>query len=375
METIRMVDLYGQYLKIKTEIDNAIAGVIQRTSFVKGSEVHDFEQQLAQYLGVPHVVSCANGTDALQIALMALGLQPGDEVITASFTFIATAEVIALLKLKPVLIDVDPRTFLMDISLIEKHITNKTRAIIPVHLFGQCCYMDEIMKIAQQYKLYVIEDTAQALGAEYYSANKTLKAGTIGHIGCTSFFPSKNLGCFGDGGALFTHNPELASKIRSIANHGMTRRYYHEHIGINSRLDSMQAAILSVKLKYLDEYHRSRQQAANFYDKELSQIPWIKVPQRTSWSNHIFHQYSILLESKEIRDRLKQYLEKHHIPSMIYYPLPIHRQKAYEAYQFNDSDFPVSNKLSDTILSLPMHTELNNEQLTYICDIIKQFEP
>lgn len=375
METIRMVDLYGQYLKIKTEIDDAIAGVIQRTSFVKGSEVHDFEEQLAQYLGVPYVISCANGTDALQIALMALDLQPGDEVITTTFTFIATAEVIALLKLKPVLIDVDPRTFLMDISQIEKHMSDKTRAIIPVHLFGQCCNMDEIMNIAQRHHLYVIEDTAQALGADYYMANKTLKAGTIGHIGCTSFFPSKNLGCFGDGGALYTQHPELALKIRSIANHGMTRRYYHDHIGVNSRLDSMQAAILSVKLKYLDQYHRARQQAADFYDRELSPLSWLKVPQRVSWSNHIFHQYSILLENKEIRDKLKQYLEGHHIPSMIYYPVPIHRQKAYEVYQFDDSAFPVSNKLSDTILSLPMHTELNDEQLTYICNTIKQFEP
>ncbi|MCX7862658.1 MAG: DegT/DnrJ/EryC1/StrS family aminotransferase [Bacteroidales bacterium] len=375
METIRMVDLYGQYLKIKDEIDNAIFSVIERSSFVKGNEVTDFEKQLAQYLRIPYVISCANGTDALQIALMAIDLQPGDEVITSTFTFIATAEVIALLKLKPVLVDVDPETFLIDISQIKSKITNKTKAIIPVHLFGQCCEMNSIMEIAQQYNLFVIEDTAQALGADYYSNNNAIKAGTIGHIGCTSFFPSKNLGCFGDGGALFSHNEQLSQKIRSIANHGMTQRYYHDHIGVNSRLDSMQAAILSVKLKYLDQYHQQRQQAASYYDSELSNIPWLKIPKRVTWSSHIFHQYSILLDNKTIRDALKQYLEQHKIPTMVYYPVPIHRQKAYASYQFNDNEFPVANKLCETILSLPMHTELTNQQLHYICNTIKQFKP
>ncbi len=308
MDAIKMVDLYNQYLQIKNEIDDAIFKVIERTSFVKGSEVTQFENELAEYLQVKNVISCANGTDALQIALMALELQPEDEIITTTFTFIATAEVIALLKLKPVLVDIDEDTFLMDHNKIESLITKKTKAIIPVHLFGQCCDMEKIMNIAQKYSIYVVEDTAQALGTDYYFSNGSkAKAGTIGHIGCTSFFPSKNLGCFGDGGAIYANDDNLATKIRSIANHGMIKRYYHDLIGVNSRLDSIQAAILSVKLKYLDKYHFKRQEAAEYYDKHLSNITWLKTPKRVSYSNHIFHQYSIIVKDNKILSRRKQY--------------------------------------------------------------------
>lgn len=375
MKEIKMVDLYSQYTEIKEEIDNAIQSVIDNTSFVKGTEVNSFEKELAAYLSVKHVISCGNGTDALQIALMALGLKPGDEVITTTFTFIATAEVIALLKLNPVLIDIDPNTFLIDINAIESAITNKTKAILPVHLFGQCANMEIIMEIARKHNLFVVEDVAQALGSDFYfSDGIKAKAGTIGHIGCTSFFPSKNLGCFGDGGALYTNDEDLAKKIRSIANHGMTQRYYHDHIGINSRLDSIQAAILSVKLKKLDDYHKRRQEAAAFYDRELSGLSWLHIPQRVSWSNHIFHQYSIILKNVH-RDEFKNYLEKNNIPSMIYYPVPIHLQKAYEQYNFNTNQFVNANFVSQNIISLPMHTELSNDQLLYICETIKKFKP
>jgi len=374
MEEIKMVDLYNQYLEIKQEIDEAILSVIQKTSFVKGSEVTDFEKQLAEYLLVKNVIACGNGTDALQIALMALNLKPGDEIITTTFTFIATAEVIALLGLKPVLVDIDPHTFLIDVNQINAKITAKTKAIIPVHLFGQCADMESIMAIAQQHNLYVIEDVAQALGCEYYFSNgKKAKAGTIGHIGCTSFFPSKNLGCFGDGGALYTYDDNLAALIRSIANHGMTQRYYHDHIGVNSRLDSIQAAILSVKLKKLDQYHQKRQQAANYYDRELKSLSWLKIPKRVSHSNHIFHQYSILLK-EGLRDSFKEYMQEKNIPTMIYYPVPIHLQKAYEKFNFNTSDFKNATFVSQNIISLPMHTELSTEQLLYICQTIKDFK-
>lgn len=373
MEEIKMVDLYSQYLEIKQDIDNAIQSVIQKTSFVKGTEVTAFEKELATYLSVNHVISCGNGTDALQIALMSLDLKPGDEVITTTFTFIATAEVIALLHLKPVLVDIDPNTFLIKTEDIESKITKRTKAIIPVHLFGQCADMESIMNIARKHNIYVVEDVAQALGSDYYFQDGTkAKAGTIGDIGCTSFFPSKNLGCFGDGGALYTNNEELAKKIRYIANHGMTQRYYHDYIGVNSRLDSMQAAILSVKLKKLDQYHQRRQKAAAFYDKELSDVNWIQIPQRVKHSNHIFHQYSIVVKDNS-RDELKKYLETHKIPSMIYYPVPIHRQRAYRHYLFNKDDFPIADYIAKQILSLPMHTEMTNEQLLYICETIKKF--
>lgn len=375
MEDIKMVDLYSQYLEIKQDIDDAIQSVIHKTSFVKGAEVSAFENELAQYLSAKYVISCGNGTDALQIALMSLDLKPGDEVITTTFTFIATAEVIALLHLKPVLVDIDPNTFLIKTEDIESKITKRTKAIIPVHLFGQCADMESIMNIARKHNIYVVEDVAQALGSDYYFSNGTkAKAGTIGDIGCTSFFPSKNLGCFGDGGALYTNNELLAKKIRSIANHGMTQRYYHDHIGVNSRLDSMQAAILSVKLKKLDQYHRKRQEAAVFYDKELSDVKWIQIPQRVTHSNHIFHQYSIVVKDN-IRDELRKYLEMHKIPSMIYYPVPIHRQRAYQHYLFNTDDFPFADYIAQHILSLPMHTEMTIEQLSYICETIKKFKP
>ncbi len=373
MENIKMVDLYNQYLSIKEEIDTAIQQVIKDSSFVKGKEVATFEKELAEYLQVKHVIACANGTDALQIALMALDLKPGDEIITTTFTFIATVEVIALLGLKPVLVDIDPKTFLIDVDQVESKINSKTKVLLPVHLFGQCANMEAMLNIARKYHLYVVEDVAQAIGSVYtFSDGKKVKAGTIGDIGCTSFFPSKNLGCFGDGGALYTNNDDLAQIIRSIANHGMIQRYYHERIGINSRLDSIQAAILSVKLKHLEEYHRKRQWAANFYDQALQDISWLSLPKRVENSTHVFHQYSIIINNNK-RDELKFYLEKHGIPTMIYYPVPIHRQKAYQIYNFNDNDFPNANYVSEHILSLPMHTELTEEQLTYISDKIKSF--
>lgn len=368
-----MVDLKSQYNKIKSEIDTAIASVINDTSFIKGEKVKIFETELANYLGAKHVIACGNGTDALQIALMVLGLKPGDEVITADFTFIATAEVIALLGLTPVLVDVDPNTFLITPTSIENAITNRTKAIVPIHLFGQCADMESIMEIAKKHSLFVIEDVAQANGCTYkFKDGTTKKAGTIGDIGCTSFFPSKNLGCFGDGGALFTDNDELSEKIRSIANHGMTVRYYHDNIGINSRLDTIQAAILSVKLKYLNKYNKLRNNTAEFYDKTFSNIPFLKIPSRVSWSDHIFHQYTLIIEENK-RNLLQKFLSEKNIPSMIYYPVPIHRQKAYSKYNFKDENYPVTEMLSGKVLSLPMHTELNEEQLNYISNSILEF--
>ncbi len=369
-----MVDLKGQYIKIKVEIDNAIASVIDDTSFIKGEQVTLFEKELAEYAGSKHVITCGNGTDALQIAMMALDFKPGDEVITADFTFIATAEVIALMGLTPVLVDVDPETFLITPENIEKAVTSKTKAIVPVHLFGQCAEMEAIMQIAKKYNLYVIEDLAQANGSNYiFNNSQTKKAGSIGHIGCTSFFPSKNLGCFGDGGALMTNDDELAKKIRSITNHGMTVRYYHDNIGINSRLDTIQAAILRVKLKYLDEYNKARNIVASYYDKAFENISWLKIPKRTDWSDHIFHQYTLLVEDGK-RDMLQKYLQQKNIPSMIYYPVPIHRQKAYSEYGFKDEDFSVTEMLSGKVLSLPMHTEMTEEQLKYITNSVTEFK-
>jgi len=368
-----MVDLHRQYLAIKEEIDTAIQEVINSTAFIRGPQVALFEQELASYLNVKHVVACGNGTDALQIALMALELKPGDEVITPSFTFIATVEVIALLGLTPVFAEVDPRTYNIDPESIKKKITSRTRAIIPVHLFGQPANMDAIMDIARQHRLYVVEDACQATGATYVSSNgTTYKAGTTGHIGCTSFFPSKNLGCFGDGGALFTNDDQLAEKIRMIANHGMKVRYYHDTIGVNSRLDTLQAAILRVKLKYLDHYNKKRQQAAAFYDQQLSAINGIRIPIRMPAARHIYHQYTLVVEKPD-RDALRKHLEAKGIPSMIYYPVPIHLQKAYTCYGYKEGDLPITEWLSKHVLSLPMHTELDNEQLEYICREIKIF--
>ncbi len=370
---IEMVDLQRQYQKIKPEIDMAIQSVINSAHFIKGEEVKRFENNLAEYLDVEHVISCGNGTDALQLALMALNLQPGDEVITADFTFVATAEVIALLGLKPVFVDVDKNTFTIKAKAIEEAITSKTRAIIPIHLFGQTAEMNKITTIAKKYNLYVIEDTAQALGCDYTFSNKeTKKAGTIGDIGTTSFFPSKNLGAYGDGGAVFTNDDKLAAKLRMIANHGSERKYYNDIIGINSRLDTLQAAILNVKLYHLDKYNQARQQVAHFYDKKLEDIPEIKIPVRNTDSNPIFHQYTLKVPSK-YRDHLRKYLTENDIPSMIYYPLPLHQQKAYKEARYNVDKLKKSIELSREVLSLPMHTELSEKELDFICSKINNF--
>ncbi len=373
MKELRMVDLKGQYDRIKTEIDSAIQSVIDSAVFIRGPEVIHFEEELASYLGVKHVISCANGTDALQVAMMALDLKPGDEVITTDFTFIASVEVIALLGLKPVFAEPEPDTFNISPAAIEKAINPKTRAIIPVHLFGQSADMEEILKIARKHKLFVIEDAAQATGTEYiFSDGTRQKAGTIGDVGCTSFFPSKNLGCYGDGGAIFTNDDSLARLVRSITNHGSTRKYYHDDIGVNSRLDAIQAAILRVKLRYLDEYNNARRNAASFYDRQLSQTEKVISPFRSNKSTHIFHQYTVKTDPGT-RDDLKNYLEKREIPSMVYYPVPMHKQKAYSYLGLKDDEFPVTGSLCSSVLSLPMHTELNIDQLKYICDNIYKF--
>jgi len=373
MEAIRMVDLKGQYLSIKDEIDAAIKEVIDAATFIKGPQVEKFEEEMAAYLDVNQVIGCANGTDALMLALKVMDLEPGDEVITSPFSFISTIEVIQLLRLVPVLVDIKKDTFNIDPAEIERNITDRTRAIIPVHLFGQCANMSPIQKLAKEHDLFVIEDAAQSLGADYiYPNGKKKKSGTIGDIGCTSFFPSKNLGCYGDGGALFTDNEDLARKIRSIANHGMKERYYYEEVGVNSRLDSLQAAILSVKLKYLDAYGQARQEAAAFYDEHLDPISCLRIPSRTDHSNHIYHQYSILLYGCT-RDGLKKYLQEHDIPSAIYYPVPLHLQQAYKDLKHKPGDFPVAEQISESILSLPMHTELTADQLEYICKHIQTF--
>jgi dTDP-4-amino-4,6-dideoxygalactose transaminase len=367
-ENIQMVDLKNQYLKIKPEIDTAIQEVIDSTGFIKGEPVRLFEQELAKYLGVKHVIGCANGTDALQVALMSLGLKPGDEVITPNFTFIATVEVVALLGLKPVLIDVELDSFNLDIQSLEAAITPRTKAIIPVHLFGQCANMEEIMRLATKHNIYVVEDNAQAIGSDYYFTNGlSQKAGTLGHIGCTSFFPSKNLGCFGDGGALFTNDDVLAETIRSITNHGMRIRYHHDRIGVNSRLDTIQAAILRIKLKYLDMYNQARLEAANRYDKLLDSSNRIITPHRVLWSNHIFHQYTLKLIDVD-RQNLIQKLSEKKIPAMVYYPISLHRQKAFEQYKKDSivKDFPNSDVLCSSVISLPMHTELDEELQEYI---------
>lgn len=361
-----MVDLQGQYNKIKSEIDTAIFEVIESTKFIKGPQVEKFANNLAKYTGAKFVIPCANGTDALQIAMMALDLKPGDEVITATFTYAATAEVIALLGLTPVLVDVDEKTFCIDPVSIEKAITPKTKAIVPVHLFGQCADMESIIKIAQKHKLYIIEDLAQAIGSIYTFDNGDKKqAGTMGHIGTTSFFPSKNLGCYGDGGALFTNDEILAEKIKMITNHGQKIQYYHDIIGVNSRLDTLQAAILDVKLKYLDEYCKARQKVAEFYDTAFAEHQKIIIPNRDSKSTHVFHQYTLKLNGID-RDELKKKLTEMSIPSMIYYPLPLHFQKAFGAENYKAGMFPVSELLCKTVLSLPISTEMDNEQLNYI---------
>ena len=367
---IQMVDLKGQYQKIKTEVDAAMNEVISSTSFINGPAVKEFQSDLETYLNIKHVIPCANGTDALQIAMMALDLKQGDEVITANFTYVATAEVIGLLGLSPVLVDVNQDTFNIDIDSIERNITSKTKAIVPVHLFGQCADMERIMAIAKKHNLYVIEDTAQAIGADYsFSDGRNFKAGTIGTIGCTSFFPSKNLGCFGDGGAIFTNNDELAKKIRMIAHHGQSVQYVHEVLGVNSRLDSIQAAILKIKLKHLDEYALSRNKVADFYDKAFSNHSKIKIPSRSKNSTHVFHQYTLQIIGYD-RSELREKLTEHGIPAMIYYPIPLHKQNAYKNERFKTNDFPITQKLCDTVLSLPMHTELDEETLNYITNTL-----
>ena len=376
-----MVDLKGQYADIKQEVDTSIQEIIDNTSFVNGPKVHQFQKNLEDYLGVKHVIPCANGTDALQIAMMGLGLEQGDEVITADFTFAATVEVIALLKLTPVLVDVDPDNFNIDIDAIKKAITPKTKAIVPVHLFGQCANMEAIMQIAKEHNLYVIEDNAQGIGANYtYSEGTKAKSGTIGHVASTSFFPSKNLGCYGDGGAIFTNDDDLAHTIRGIVNHGMYERYHHDVVGVNSRLDSIQAAVLDAKLPHLDNYNQARREAARKYNAALKDIPQITLPKTVNNCEgicdtcdcHVFHQYTLKLENVD-RDALVKFLNSHDIPCGVYYPIPLHAQKAYQDSRYNEADFTVTNQLVKQVISLPMHTELEDDQIEFITTKIKEF--
>ena len=371
---ISMVDLRGQYQNIKQEIDQAIQGVLDSTAFIKGPQVARFEKSLSDFHDGAQAITCGNGTDALQIAMMALDFKPGDEVILPVFTYVATAEVIALLGLKPVFVDVKEDTFNIDVDEVEAKITSKTVAIVPVHLYGQCADMEPLLAVAERNKLYVIEDYAQAFGAQYtFKDGSVKKAGTIGTIGCTSFFPSKNLGCYGDGGALVTTNKSLAEKIRIIANHGQRVKYYHDLIGVNSRLDTLQAAILDVKIKHIKSYERNRQSVANFYDRELGEVPFLKTPFRDSKSTHVFHQYTLQLNGIN-RDHFRQYLDSFGIPSMVYYPVPLHFQKAYKIPGIGEGAFPASERLSARVISMPIHTEMDEEQLFYICEKIKNYK-
>ena len=366
MKPLQMVDLQRQYQKIKPEMDAAIQAVIDSAAFVKGAQVEQFARNLEAYTGAKHVIPVANGTEALQIALMALGLRPGDEVITPTFTFIATAEVVALLGLTPVVVDVEWGTMNMSVEAVRKAITPRTKAIVPVHLFGQCADMEPLLNLAREHHLYVVEDTAQAIGARYtFSDGRTAQAGTLGEIGCTSFFPSKNLGCYGDGGALFTNDDTLAETIRVIANHGMKVRYHHDMIGVNSRLDTIQAAILDTKLPHLDEYIAARQAAADYYDRAFAGNEHILTPERAAYSTHVFHQYTLRLVGVD-RDQVRARLTEAKVPAMIYYPIPLHLQEAYQDPRYKAGDFPVAEKLAACVLSLPMHTELDDEQLAYI---------
>lgn len=370
---IQMVDLIGQYNKIQKEIDNAVLKVIQSGQYINGPEVKKFQESLEKYTGVKHVIPCANGTDALQIALMALGLQQGDEVIVPAFTYVATAEVIGLLGLTPVMVDVDPNSFNITLSNIEKGLSAKTKAIVPVHLFGQCCNMAPIMEFALQHNLFVIEDNAQALGACYtYPDGSKKQAGAIAHIGCTSFFPTKNLGCYGDGGALMTNDEQLAKKIRMIANHGQVQKYHHEVLGCNSRLDTLQAAVLNIKLAHLDGYAKSRYQAAQNYSSSLKDLDGIEVPKEEAYSTHVYHQYTLKVKNGK-RDALKKYLSDEGIPSMIYYPLPLQEQEAFKNITQKAEQLVISKELSDSVLSLPMHTELTKEEQMFIITKIKHF--
>lgn len=365
-----MVDLMTQYEKIKPEVTEAILNIMENAQFINGPEVKNFQAELEEYLGAKHVIPCANGTDALQIALMALGLEPGDEVITPSFTYIATTEVVGLLRLKPVFVDVEPDTFCLDPKKLEAAITPKTKAIIPVHLYGQAVNMDEIMAIANKHNLKVIEDNAQAIGSNMNGSGK--KTGTVGHIGCTSFFPSKNLGCYGDGGAICTNDDELASKMRMIANHGQSKRYYHDMVGCNSRLDSIQAAVLRIKLRRLDEYIDARRKVADYYDNFFAKFEGVTTPKRDTYSRHVFHQYTLQLEGID-RDGLNKFLAERDIPSMIYYPVPAHRQKMFESFGSGEQDLPVTDWLTERVISLPIHTEMEEEQLELICNTVAEF--
>ena len=373
MKKIQMVDLVTQLEKIKPSVEAVINEVLSTAQFINGPEVKAFQSELESFLGSKHVIPCANGTDALQIALMSLGLKPGDEIITPSFTYIATTEVIALLGLKPVFVEVDRNTFCMDPHSLENAITEKTKVIVPVHLYGQACNMNKIMFIAKKYDLKVIEDNAQAIGSDYtFSNGKKVKTGTIGDIGCTSFFPSKNLGCFGDGGAICTDSDELARIMRMIANHGQSKRYYHDIVGCNSRLDNLQAGILRIKLRELDSYIKSRREAADYYDAFFDSIEGIQVPQRSVDSKHVFHQYTLILDGID-RDKLHHYLADKEIPSMIYYPVPAHKQKMFASFGSQKSDLPVTDWLTERVISLPIHTELEEEQLTYITNSVLEF--
>ncbi len=381
MRKIQMVDLKGQYTKIKDAVDASVLEVLDSTAYINGPKVHEFQKNLENYLGVKHVIPCANGTDALQIAMMGLGLKPGDEVITADFTFAATVEVIALLQLTPVLVDVDPVTFNIDIDAIKKAITPKTKAIVPVHLFGMCANMEAIMEIAEAHNLFVIEDNAQGIGADYtYSDGRKAKSGTIGHVASTSFFPSKNLGCYGDGGAIFTNDDDLAHTIRGIVNHGMYIRYHHDVVGVNSRLDSVQAAILDIKLKNLDDYNKARQAAARKYSEAFKDEDNIVTPSGKeqcdgicdSCDCHVFHQYTLRVLNTD-RDALVKHLNDNGIPCGVYYPIPLHRQKAYLDPRYNEADFKVTNQLVKEVISLPMHTELDDEQIAFITATVINF--
>lgn len=370
---IKMVDLKGQYLRIKEEINAAINEVLESTAFIQGPQVNSFAEALSKVVDSQFVIPCANGTDALQIAMMGLGLKPGDEVILPVHTYVATAEVIALLGLTPIFVDVRPDSFNVDVDAIEQKITSRTKAIVPVHLYGQCVDMSPLISLAEKHKLFVIEDTAQALGAVFTFPDGTKKsAGTIGTIGTTSFFPSKNLGCYGDGGAIFTDDRDLAEKMKMIANHGQRIKYHHDIIGVNSRLDTIQAAILGVKLMYLQEYTQKRNEAASFYDRELGEVSQIMIPARSRFSSHVFHQYTIKVGGGQ-RDELKKYLEKQGVPTMIYYPVPLHQQKAYRKDEYETGAFPVTEELSKSVLSLPIHTEMTEDELQFICDTIKSF--
>ncbi len=378
MKAIQMVDLKQQYQAIKSEVDAAISGVLDSSVFIGGPEVGGFSTALASYLGVNHVIPCANGTDALQISMMALGLQPGDEVITPSFTYVATIEVIALLRLTPVFVEVNPKTFCIDPDAVRKAITPKTKAIVPVHLYGHSAEMEEIMAIAKEYNLAVIEDNAQAIGADYYFSDGTVKkTGSIGTIGCTSFFPSKNLGCFGDGGAVFTNDSALAEKIKMIANHGQKTRYYHDLVGCNSRLDAIQAAILNIKLPLLDDYIKARIKVADFYDRVFAGVDKIKTPYRAPYCKHVFHQYTLILQNvdnpRNFRDGLVSHLSSKEIPSMIYYPVPAHRQKMFDAFGGSSYSLEKTDWLTERVISLPMHTEMDEEQLNYISSGVLEY--